>query len=118
MRRSDSPSAFAAIRPQSFLECFGYFLTPQVWKQAHQAARRCRALRWQVRPLIFVLLVMTWCAGDSQAERFETARAFYVACHQRRRRPGKTFAGFEKALRHVPLPILRAIARGVRQRLA
>jgi len=104
--------------PPSFLGCFGYFLTPQVWKQAQQAARRCRPLRWQVQPLVFVLLAMTWCAGDSQPERFETARAFYVALHQRRRRPGKTFAGFEKALAKVPLPVLRAVAGGLRRRLA
>lgn len=104
--------------PHSFLGCFGYFLTPQVWKQAQQAARRCRALRWQVQPLVFVLLAMTWCAGDAQPERFETARAFYVALHQRRRRPGKTCAGFEKALAKLPLPVLRAVAGGVRRRIA
>jgi Transposase DDE domain len=107
----------AAALPQSFLECFGYFLTAEVWRQAHQAARRCRALRWQARPLVFVLLVMTWCAGESLPERFETARAFYVALHQRRRRPGKTFGGFEKALGKMPLPVLRVIAAGVRRRL-
>jgi hypothetical protein len=112
------PSSPAAAAPQSFLECFGYFLTPQVWKQAHQAVRRRRALRWQAQPLVFVLLVMTWCAGESLPERFETARAFYVALHPRRRRPGKTFAGFEKALGQVPLPVLRAVAAAVRRRLA
>jgi hypothetical protein len=67
---------------------------------------------------LFVLLVMTWCAGDSLPERFETARACYVALHQRRRRPGKTFAGFEKALGKLPLPVLRAVAAAVRGRLA
>jgi hypothetical protein len=104
--------------PQSFLECFGYFLTPQVWKQAQQAARRGRAWRWQPQPLIFVLLAMTWCAGDSLPERFETARACYVALHQRRRRPGKTCEGFEKALGQLPVSILRAVANAVRRRIA
>jgi len=118
MAQSAYPSPPAAAAPQSFLECFGYFLTPQVWKQAQQAAQRCRAVRWQRQPLIFVLLVMTWCAGESLPERFETARAFYVALHQRRRRPGKTFAGFEKALGKVPLPVLRAVAQAVRNRIA
>ena len=112
------PSRPAAAAPQSFLECFGYFLTPQVWKQAQQADPRSTAQRWQVQPLVFVLLVMTWCAGESLPERFETARAFYVALHQRRRRPGKTFAGFEKALGKVPLPLLRVVAAAVRQRIA
>jgi Transposase DDE domain len=118
MTPSACPSRQTAAAPQSFLECFGYFLTPQVWKQAQQAARRYRAWRWQTQPLIFVLLSMTWCAGDSLPERFETARAFYVALHQRRRRPGQTFEGFEKALGKLPLPVLRAVANAVRYRIA
>jgi hypothetical protein len=108
----------AATTPQSFLQCLGYFLTPHAWKQAQQAIPRRRAWRWQTQPLLFVLLAMTWCAGDSLPERFETARAFYVALHQRRRRPGKTFAGFEKALGKLPLPVLRAVAAALRDRLA
>lgn len=104
--------------PQSLLECLGYFLTPQVWKQAQQAAGRRRGRRWQTQPLVLVLLAMTWCAGESLPERFETARALYVALHQRRRRPGKTFTGFEKALGKLPLRVLRAVAAGVRRRLA
>jgi hypothetical protein len=99
------------------LECLGHFLTPQVWKQAHRALPRRRAWRWQAQPLLFVLLCMTWCAGESLPERFETARAFYVAWHQRRKRPGRTFAGFEKALGKLPMPVLRAVATAVRGRL-
>jgi hypothetical protein len=117
MKRSTHRSSAAAGTPQSFLQCLGYFLTSQVWKQAQQAVPRRRAWRWQTQPLLFVLLCMTWCTGDSLPERFETARAFYVALHQRRRRPGKTFAGFEKALAVLPMPVLRAVARAVRGRL-
>jgi hypothetical protein len=118
MIRSRDRSAAAPPTPQSFLQCLGHFLTPQVWKQAQQAVPRRRAWRWQTQPLLFVLLCMTWCAGDSLPERFETARAFYVALHQRRRRPGRTFAGFEKALGKLPVPVLRAVATALRGRLA
>src|SRR5258708_10671010 len=118
MTRSTRSSRQPAAAPQSFLECFGFFLTPQIWKQAQQAAHRCRAWRWQIQPLISVLLVLTWCTGDSLPERFETARAFYVALHQRRRRAGKTFEGFEKALGKLPMPVLRAVANAVRCRIA
>ena len=76
MPRPADPSAAATAAPQTFLQCLNHFLTPQVWKQAHQAAPRRRAWRWQTQPLLFVLLGMTWCAGDSLPERFETARAF------------------------------------------
>jgi len=116
MRQATGSARQASAVPQSFLECFGYFLTPQVWKQAQHAVRR--AWRWQPQPLIFVLLVMTWCAGDSLPERFETAKACYVALHQRRRRPGKTCEGFEKALGKLPVAILRAVANAVRRRIA
>jgi hypothetical protein len=61
---------------------------------------------------------MTWCSGQSQEERFATARAVYVAHHQRSRRPGTTLAGFLTALAKLPLPVLRALVQGVRQRLA
>ena len=116
MARPTPCSSPAPVRPQSFLHCLGYFLTPHVWKHAQQAVPcRRRAQRWQRQPLLAVLLVMTWCAGDSLPERFETARAFYVALHPRRRRPGKTFAGFEKALGQLPVPVLRAVARAVRR---
>lgn len=103
--------------PQSFLECLGYFLTPRVWKQAHQAMRCRGRARWRAQPLLFVLLVMTWCAGDSLPERFETARAFYVACFQKRRRPGTTIEGWQKALARVPTAALRAVAAVLRAHL-
>jgi hypothetical protein len=118
MSRPKPSGKAASAAPQSFLACLSQFLTPLVFKQAHQSLKRHRALRWHVQPLLFVLLTMTWCAGDSLPERFETARAFYVALHQRRRRPGKTFVGFQKALGKVPLPVLRTVATAVRRQVA
>lgn len=94
------------------------FLTPQVWKQAHRLWRRTHAShRWALTPLIWVVLTMNWCSGQSQEERFALARAAYVAHHQSSRRPGKTLAGFLSALAKVPLPVLRVLAQGVRERL-
>jgi hypothetical protein len=108
------------LRPhaRSFLDCLREFLTPAIWKQAEQA-RSCRrrSPRWATQPLILTLLVMTWCCGDSQAERFETARGFTSVCLVKRRRPGQSVQGFQKALAKVPLVVLRAVAAGVRQRL-
>jgi len=60
---------------------------------------------------------MTWCAGESQAERFETARAFYVALYQRKRRPGMSVEGFHKALTCLPARALRLVAVAIRARL-
>jgi hypothetical protein len=105
------------VQPQAFLECLRYFLTAQVWKQAQCAFEPHHAFRWQVQPLLFVLLTMTWCAGESVEERFETGKAFYVASYQRKRRPGKTLEGFHKALANVPARALRGVATAVRVRL-
>jgi hypothetical protein len=102
----------------SLREGLSQFLTPQVWKQAHQAWRPPQTpSRWTLQPLIWVLLSLAWCGGDSQEERFVMARATYVACHQRERRPGTSLAGFLIALARLPLPVLRALAAGVRAQI-
>jgi hypothetical protein len=67
--------------------------------------------------LLFIVLAMTWAAGDSQAEKFQTARGFYVASYQARKRPGKTLQGFQKALARVPMRQFQALAAGVRDRI-
>jgi hypothetical protein len=105
-------------QPQSLLEYVRQFLTPLVWKQARQAVPRGRLFpRWDLQPLVLIMMAMTWAAGDSQAEKFETARGFYVASHQARKRPGKTLQGFQKALGRVPLRQFKALAAGVRREI-
>jgi hypothetical protein len=95
-----------------------YWLTPQVWKEAHQAQGGKRSTpRWKLHPLLTVLALMTWTTGDSEAERFATARAFYVARHQREKRPGASFQGFQKALAKLPMPALQALFAAIRRRL-
>jgi hypothetical protein len=111
----------ARLRPSatSFLDSIRQFLTPAVWKQAHRTpGRKKRKCRWTVQPLVMVLALMTWSCGESQGERFEAARAFCVLCRARQKRPGRKVEGFLKALARVPMPVLRAVARGVRQRIA
>ena len=77
-------------RPQSLLDHIRQFLTPRVWKQArHAAPRRRDPARWDLQPLVLILLAMTWAAGDSQPERFVMARGFYVASYRARRRPAR-----------------------------
>lgn len=108
------------LRPaaRSLLDSLRNFLTPALWKQA-QAARPGRAAcRWATQPLLLTLLVLTWVCGDSQEERFLTARAFVAASLPKRWRPGATARGFRKALARLPMPVLRAVAAGLRVRLA
>src|SRR5512135_3224579 len=68
-------------RAESLSGSIRQFLTPEVWKQARQAARAagCRNdPRWPLQPLILIWALMTWCAGQTDAERFLTARTFYL----------------------------------------
>jgi Transposase DDE domain len=106
-----------AQKPESLIGCLRQFLTPQVWKQARAAAPRRVLPRWDLQPLLIITLAMTWAAGDSQAERFEKARGFYIALYDARKRPGATLQGFQKALSRIPLRGLRAFALGVRSQL-
>jgi len=109
------------LRPQarSFVDCLREFLTPALWKQAHQQRHsNRRSSRWGTQPLVVILLLMTWCCGDSQPERFETAKAFCVALLPKRRRPGQTVQGFQKALAKLPTRVLRTVAVGIRKVLA
>jgi Transposase DDE domain len=102
----------------TFTQALRHFLTPQVWKQAHQAWQRPHyQSRWCLKALIEILLLMTWGLGQSQGERFQTARASYVGRHPHNKRPGETEEGFQKALRRLPLRVFRALAAGVRQRI-
>ena len=89
----------------SFRGLLSQFLTPEDWRQAHAAWRPKQApSRWGLQALAWVALAMALGTGDSQEERFVTARAVYVACHQRCRRPGATLQGFLKALARLPVP--------------
>jgi hypothetical protein len=74
-------------------------------------------MRWKLHPLLTVLALMTWTTGDSEAERFASARAFYVARHQHEKRPGRSFQGFQKALAKLPMPVLQALFGALRRRL-
>ena len=107
------------LRPaaRSLVDSLRHFLTPALWKQAHRARGPRRRRRWAAQPLVLVLLALTWACGDSTPERFETARAFAGACLPKRRRPGKTVQGFQKALSRLPMPALRAVAAAVRRRV-
>jgi hypothetical protein len=107
------------LRPvaKSLPQVMAEFLTPQVFKQVRKVVSRRKQPRWDIHPLLLVLLTMSWCCGDSLAEKFEAARGFYVVCHEKRKRPGRSLAGFEKALSRLPMPVLRSLAAVLRTRI-
>jgi hypothetical protein len=104
-------------RGKSLLELLREFLTPAVWRQVRKTACRRKMPRWDVHSLLLVLLTMTWYCGDSLPEKFAAARGFYVAWHDKRRRLGETFQGFQQAVGKLPVAVLRALAQGIRGRI-
>jgi Transposase DDE domain len=110
-----------AARAESLSGSLRQFLTPEVWKQAHHAARAASGRhdpRWTLQPLILIWALMTWCAGQTDAERFLTARTFYVRVHApKRKRPGKHFSGFHEALQRLPLTVWWAFGTAVRHQI-
>jgi hypothetical protein len=116
MKTASDQKAGRPRMANSLVDAIHDLLTPAMWRQAHRHVHR-RRCRWGVQPLVVVLLVMTWCCGDSLGERFETAKAFCVVSLPKRRRPGKTVVGFEKALRKLPVAVLKTLAAAVRTRL-
>lgn len=103
---------------RSMASCLRQFLTPPVWKQARRGLKRPRKdARWDFHHLILVLLAMTRSLGDSIPERFEMARGIVAICRPKRRRPGYTAPGFQKALSRLPMRPLLALAAALRGRL-
>ena len=104
-------------RAKSLIGSIREFLTPDVFKQVRNSSRRRKSPRWDLHPLLYILVLTTYCCGDSLPEKFEAARVFYVASCPKRKRPGEHFCGFEKALAKLPMPVLRALAAAIRGRV-
>jgi Transposase DDE domain len=103
-------------RKVSFRQALHQFLTPQVYKQGHEAWQTQHSdCSWTLKAILWVLMLMTWGKGDSLTERFLKARAFFVSKHGHEKRPGASWEGFQQALRRLPIPVFRALAAGLRQ---
>jgi hypothetical protein len=104
-------------RAKSLIGSTQEFLTPEVFKQVRNASKRRKSPRWDLHPLLYILVLTTYCCGDSLPEKFEISRTFYVASCPKRKRPGKHFSGFEKAVARLPMPVLRVLATAIRGRI-
>jgi len=105
-------------RAKSLIDSMREFLTPEAFKQVRNASRRRKSPRWDLHPLLYILVLTTYCCGDSLPEKFEAARTFYVTSCPKRRRPGKHVSGFEKSIAKLPMPVLRTLAAAIRGRIA
>ena len=104
-------------RTKLLIGSMGEFLTAAVFKQVRNAGERRKSPRWDLHPLLYILLLTSYCCGDSLPEKFEAARGFYVVCCPKRKRPGVSFTGFEKAVAKLPMPVLRTLAAAIRGRM-
>jgi hypothetical protein len=76
-----------------------------------------KRLRWVDRLLVFVALLMAYSSGPTLLDRFAEARGCAVAMHRTRRRPGRSYRGFAKALTTRGAPLLARIAGHLRRTL-
>lgn len=80
-------NARTRLRPQAknFPQAMRQFLTPQLFKQVRiHDHRRRRKPRWDTHPLIWVMLLMAWSAGDSLQPNFNDWLVSWLApslCH-------------------------------------
>lgn len=102
---------------QSLIGSMREFLTPEVFKQVRNTSPRRKSPRWDLHPLLWILLLTTYCCGDSLPEKFEAAKAYYVISCPKRKRPGVGFNGFAKALEKLPMPVLRSLSAAIRRRV-
>jgi hypothetical protein len=117
MGRTSKPQR-SSRHAQSLPVTLRQFLTPKVWKQAQRGLKKPRKdTRWTFHHLTLVLVAITWSLGESTPERFEMARGIVELCRPKRRRPGKTALGFQKALCRLPMRPLVALAGAIRNRL-
>lgn len=71
-------------------------------------------VRWTARMLVVGAILMTWALEPTLADAFAAARTVLVTMYDSRRRPGKTLAGFLKALGRVSDRLLAAVTSSLR----
>jgi len=103
---------------KTWLDCMRHFLTTHFWRVAHQAAGPYQAVRWRLLALLLVCMMSTFGHAKAEKDRFEEARAYYVAMYPRGKRPGKTLEGFLAALGRLPRYLFKAVQPVLRQRVA
>jgi len=72
-------------------------------------------VRWTARMLVVGAILMTWALEPTLADAFAAARTVLVTMYDSRRRPGKTLAGFLKALGRVSDRLLAAVTSSLRE---
>jgi hypothetical protein len=103
---------------QTWLDCTRQFFTSHFWRVAHQGAGPYQAVRWHLQPLLLVCFLTLFCQARAAQDRFEEARATFVALYPHRQRPGRQFAGYLDALARLPRYFFKRVQPVLRQRVA
>jgi hypothetical protein len=75
-------------------------------------------LRWTDRLLVMAAVLMIWTSETTLQDAFASARGVVAAMYDSRRRPGRTFGGFWKALTQASPRLLALLATHLRQAVA
>lgn len=71
--------------------------------------RKSGAVRWSVQFLTYQAILMAYDSSAALKDRFAQARETLVAMFPGRRRPGKTYQGFIRALQQLPAALIEQV---------
>jgi hypothetical protein len=74
-------------------------------------------VRWTDRLLTISAILMSWSAGGSMREVFESVRDVVVSMYPSRRRPGRSFEGFIGALEKASDDLVERVVKALRESL-
>lgn len=103
---------------KDWLECQRHFLSSAFWQALHRVAGPVAGTRWTLMSILMVAMMMMFFATPSVHERFAEARAVWTLLYPKRRRVGKTVAGWLQALQRIGRPVLKRMAELLRPRIA
>jgi len=78
--------------------------------------RQTAAVRWSVQFLVYQAVLMAYDSSATLQDRFTHARQALVEMFPSRRRPGRTYQGFIKALKQLPLALVDRLGEHLRKR--
>jgi hypothetical protein len=81
-------------RAKSLIGSIREFLTPEVFKQVRNSSSRRKSPRWDVHPLLYILVLTTYCCGDSLPEKFEAGQNFLRRELPQTKTPRRAFVRF------------------------
>jgi hypothetical protein len=110
-RRHDRQGYRKESYHQQLLEAIGQFLPQRGLPLQVDRVRIC----WVPRMLVIAAVLMVWAPGKSLQDRFAKARDTLVGLYKSRKRPGRSYQGFIRALARQSAGLLEGVCRALQK---